>query len=114
MPNFAPAVWRFIVRGIVLGTLLCVMACAGVPRSVGTADERETPTVPPPTETPAPSPTIVPTATPMPPTPTPVPPSPTPSSFVVGNTGGDGVYVRRTAGGNDKIKAWPDGTAIVT
>lgn len=33
--------------------------------------------------------------------------------YLVGNTGGDGVYIRRTYHMEDKIKAWPDGTAMV-
>jgi len=46
-------------------------------------------------------------------TPTPQPtPTHTRSTAVVGNTGGDGVYIRRTPAMADKIKAWPDGTRM--
>ncbi|MBI2906999.1 MAG: SH3 domain-containing protein [Chloroflexi bacterium] len=49
-------------------------------------------------------------ATPKPaPTPT---PTQAPREMVVGNTGGMGVYVRRTPSMEDKIKAWPDGTTM--
>ncbi|HEY3107818.1 MAG TPA: hypothetical protein VGL23_03650, partial [Chloroflexota bacterium] len=30
----------------------------------------------------------------------------------VSNTGGDGVFVRKDPGSNDKIKAWPDNTVM--
>ena len=33
--------------------------------------------------------------------------------YLVGNTDGDGVYIRRTYHMEDKIKAWSDGTAMV-
>lgn len=33
--------------------------------------------------------------------------------FVVGNTDGDGVYIRKTPNLEDRIKAWPDGTQMV-
>ncbi|MBI3968530.1 MAG: hypothetical protein HY329_23090 [Chloroflexi bacterium] len=42
-------------------------------------------------------------------------PAPTPAipkTVVVGNTGGDGVYVRRTPNLEAKIQAWPDGTKL--
>lgn len=84
-----------------------------------------TPTPPPTTAViePLPSPTIavlMPTSTPIALTPTTVPltstptVSPTPESIVcfVGNTGGDGVYVRRTPNMEDRIKAWPDATGM--
>ena len=37
----------------------------------------------------------------------------TPESLVVGNTGGDGVYIRQTPKMEDMIKAWPDGTVMI-
>jgi len=77
---------------------------------------------PAPTDTPIQVRTATPTATPPPqpsPTATPQPqPSPTPTipvpavTLFVGNTGGDGVYIRRTPAMADKIKAWPDGTPM--
>lgn len=44
-------------------------------------------------------------------------PTPTASArpvqwYAVGNTGGDGVYIRRTPRALDRIMAWPDGTAM--
>ena len=56
------------------------------------------------------------TATEIPPTATPteVPPTRTvTANWTVGNTGGEGVYIRRTADMDDRIKAWPDGTEMV-
>ncbi len=32
--------------------------------------------------------------------------------LAVGNTGGDGVFLRRTPAMADKVKAWPDGTRM--
>ncbi len=32
--------------------------------------------------------------------------------LLVGNTGGDGVYLRRTPSMADRVKAWPDGTRM--
>jgi hypothetical protein len=55
----------------------------------------------------APSPT--PRPTPVPPRPTPVP---LPRIVAVANTDGEGVYVRRTPGWSDRIKAYPDGTNL--
>jgi hypothetical protein len=47
----------------------------------------------------------------------PAPPSPSPLPadryVVVGNTGGIGVYLRRTPRIADKVKAWPDGTTLL-
>ncbi|MFH1485134.1 MAG: hypothetical protein ABIH46_03600 [Chloroflexota bacterium] len=39
-------------------------------------------------------------------------PKPAPNIMVVGNTGGVGVYVRRTPSMADKLKAWPDRTIM--
>src|ERR1700694_3519301 len=35
------------------------------------------------------------------------------SRVTVGNTEGQGVYLRRTPHDQDKLKAWPDGTVLV-
>ena len=56
------------------------------------------------------------TATEIPPTATPteVPPTRTvTANWTIGNTGGEGVYIRRTADMDDRIKAWPDGIEMV-
>ncbi|MBI3978714.1 MAG: hypothetical protein HY331_11070 [Chloroflexi bacterium] len=62
------------------------------------------------------TPTPTPTATrPASPSPTPTqPPTPSPAAnaLSVGNTGGIGVYIRRTPAMADKITAWPDGTRM--
>ena len=68
-----------------------------------------TPTPAPPTVTPIPTKTLVPTSTSIPtetPTPTPVP-------YVVANTDGDGVYIRRSPDSADRIKAWPEGARMI-
>ena len=82
-----------------------------------------TPT-PPVVLTPLASPTATPpaTATPLPVTATPSPvarvqPSATPAPSVgqwvaVANTGGDGVYLRRTPRLADRLIGWPDGTKL--
>ena len=53
------------------------------------------------------SPTLIPTATFSPASET------QERTYVIGNTGGDGVYIRRTTDMADRIKAWPDGTEMV-
>jgi len=40
-------------------------------------------------------------------------PNAAPAQWVVANTGGDGVYVRRTPKLDDKVVAWPDNTPMV-
>lgn len=72
---------------------------------------------------PAPPPIILPTPVPTPTapvlTPTPASPVPTPTAGParqtarVGNTGGDGVYLRRTPRADDRLIAWPDNTPLV-
>ena len=54
-------------------------------------------------------PTVAPASTPTPaPTATPTPPR----AFVVANTGGDGVYLRRSPRLGDRLAAWPDDTRL--
>ena len=66
-----------------------------------------------PTPTPAPTPTIVAASSPQPwPTSTPVP-TPTPVVRKVGNTGGLGVYLRRTPNINDRMRAWLDNSEMI-
>src|SRR5205085_3422733 len=68
-------------------------------------------------------PAVVPTATlwTPPPTATPAPVTPTPpgtpqptvvSHLRIGNTSGDGVYIRRTPNLADRILPWPDNTLL--
>lgn len=45
--------------------------------------------------------------------PTPVPAPPPPRAFLVANTGGDGLYLRRSPQGGDRLKAWPENTPLV-
>lgn len=35
------------------------------------------------------------------------------TTVIVGNTGGDGVYLRRSPAVADKVRAWPDGTVLL-
>jgi hypothetical protein len=56
--------------------------------------------------------TLIPTSTvALPPTPAPTATSPA-TWVLVGNTGGVGVYLRRTPHMDDQLKAWPDGTSL--
>ena len=57
--------------------------------------------------TPSPTPTALPSATPSP---TPAPE--TQRFMVIGNTDGQGVYLRRTPRMDDKLQAWPDNTRM--
>jgi len=88
--------------GLLAASLLLVIAlstsvtgCSG-----GTGTPTATPTLPPP-------PSPVPSATPVPPTATAAS-----TSLVVGNTGGDGAWLRRSPGTGEQVKAWPDGTKM--
>lgn len=63
-----------------------------------------------PTNPPVATPTPPPTATAVPPTATVAPPRNV--WVVVGNTGGEGVFIRRTPRMPDKVTAWPDGTRL--
>ena len=61
------------------------------------------------------TPTAAANATPTPgPTVTPAAPTPTPirTLFRIANTGGDGVYLRRTPHMADRLVAWPDNTIL--
>ncbi|MGE5617877.1 MAG: hypothetical protein ACM3US_01320 [Sphingomonadaceae bacterium] len=68
-----------------------------------------------PTVVPRKSPTSVPSPTPIPP-PTPLPtPTGVPDTtqfMAVGNTDGQGVYLRRTPRMDDRLKAWRDGSRM--
>jgi hypothetical protein len=115
---------RIRTRVLVVGAAILVLAILGVSGSIFGRP------LPAPTPTPAPLPialsVLVPTATRVPPTPVPTStaaptstPQPTstpspviPPRLIVGNTGGDGVYLRRTPRQADKIIAWPDGTVL--
>jgi hypothetical protein len=93
--------------------VLAVALLAPPPRSVfePTAPLAEQPADP--VETLAPAPTARPTA----PAPT-RPGAPTattgPVTYRVVNTGGDGVFLRRTPALADRLVAWPDGTRLVS
>ncbi len=68
---------------------------------------------PAPTATTSGRPTAVPTETLLPspsPTPTPVPDKP--QTMVVGNTDGEGVFLRRTPHLDDRVRAWMDGARM--
>ena len=67
-------------------------------------------------------PALRPTSTPPPPPPpttttttttTTAPAAVTVTTYVVGNTDGEGVFIRNTPDLEDKVKAWPDGTEMV-
>ena len=112
-----------LVCGLFVLTLL-LTSCSLFDRGAEVADTEPTvaevpptasPTRIPPTSTP-PRPPATATATKVPPTasPTQAPPTPTVvAKWIIGETGGDGVYIRRTPDMDDRIKAWPDGTEMV-
>ncbi len=104
--------WRNVLGASSLAMVLS--ACGGLPGLTGSA----------PTSEPTVAPTIVPTvaraapsAVPSP-SPSP-PPRPTATTVVanattvwVGNTDGQGVFVRKTPVMADRVRAYPDGTAL--
>ena len=78
-----------------------------------------TPTTEPPAPTiaPAAAPTAIrppaPTASPAPkPTATPEPAAESPTAVWIGNTDGQGVYIRKTPTLADRVRAYPDGTRL--
>lgn len=86
---------RLLVFATLVGSL------TGMASGCATNAQSAPPTATAEAELPAtPSPTSVPTA------------QPKVKTYTVGNTNGLGVYLRRSAGGPDKIKAWPDGTVM--
>ncbi|MAG37472.1 MAG: hypothetical protein CL878_14650 [Dehalococcoidia bacterium] len=107
----------------VLCTLLLACDIELAPARLAPTSEAPAPTVQvevpptpiPPTNTPTVPPTAVPqpTDTPAPPSPSATPSATTPAVLYVGNTEGDGVYLRRSPQLADRLKAWPDGTALL-
>ena len=103
-------VWRFLLGAIGLAVVLT--GCSALPGA-----SPPTPTV----AAPAPAPTVAATATraTAPPTATPAPkPTNTPEAQAsaetvwVGNTDGEGVYIRKTPVMADRIQPYPDGTPL--
>lgn len=96
-----------IVGILILGGMLSSLSksCDGSTGSsksqLAVASASKTPFFP----TPQPSPTDI--VTPLPSS------TPTPAPVVVANTGGDGVYIRKTTSAGDKLKVWPDGTVML-
>lgn len=85
--------------GIKLSSLVLTLALAGALMPSGCDDPDSTPLRPDPA-TPKPPPTILSVV-------------PTPGLFQVGNTDGDGVWLRKTPAMADKVTAWPDGTLMI-
>lgn len=93
------------MKHLILGVLLIgTLACSPRPQSTDNAEavSQASPGIPSATA-------AVTAATPSPTT----APTPTPREYVIANTGGDGVFIRRTPDQEDRIKAWPDGTRMV-
>ncbi|MHB1007191.1 MAG: hypothetical protein ACYC3S_16345, partial [Chloroflexota bacterium] len=85
--------------------LVCLALLAVVPLSGCGSPAPATPTpTPPPTVTVVASPTPVPTATST--------TTATGATVLVGNTGGDGVWIRKTLTASDRIRSWVDGTKM--
>ena len=91
--TFSPAI--FIVA---LAVILLLVGVAAASRRGGAGP------APTATTAAAPVPAGVPAAT--------APPQATGRVFVVGNTGGEGVYLRRTPRSSDRDRAYPDGTRL--
>ena len=83
----------------------CGAPAAGAPTEVATSG----PTVAVPTPT---RPAAPPTATPAPAQPTATPVPATPDTVWVGNTDGEGVYIRHSPSLADRVRAYPDGTPL--
>ena len=100
-----------VERYIFLGQIIALQDCYVLDYSVPPTPTNTA------TSTPTDTPTITPT--PLPPTITPTPTlsptitlTPVSALYEVGNTDGDGVYLRESAGGDKRIKAWPDRTVM--
>ena len=115
---------------VFLGKIIAIQDCyvldysiPPTPTNTPTSTPTDTPTITPtpiPTHTPTITLTPTLTLTPLPPTPTPTPTlsptitlTPVSTFYEVGNTDGDGVYLRESAGGDKRIKAWPDGALMM-
>lgn len=93
-----------------MGLALALTACGGLPGS--SPEPTVAPTLPPPTAPAATRSPVPSTATPAP-KPTNAPESQASSDSVwVGNTDGEGVYVRKTPVMADRLQAYPDGTQL--
>jgi hypothetical protein len=95
--------------------LMATTACGGLPSLPGSAPQA-TPT---PAPTTAPTVAATPTRAAAPATATPAPkptatpePSAAANTVYVGNTDGEGVYLRKTPNMDDRLKAYPDGTML--
>lgn len=87
-----------LIAGLSALLLLALLAACSANPTKPTPTTVAMATVPTPTQ--APTPTAAPTAV------------PTPVVYTVGNTGGDGVALRKTAGTTERLKAWPDDTKM--
>ena len=101
-----------VERYVFLGQIIALQDCYVLDYSVPPTPTNTA------TSTPTDTPTI--THTPLPPTTTPTPTlsptitlTPVSALYEVGNTDGDGVYLREAAGGDERIKAWPDSTLMM-
>jgi hypothetical protein len=74
---------------------------------------RRTAPSPAPAPTPAPVATLAPTAVPTPAIPAALSQPPAPARLLVSNVGNDGLSLRKTPGGSDRIKVWKEGTELV-
>ena len=115
---------------VFLGKIIAIQDCyvldysiPPTPTNTPTSTPTDTPTMtstPIPTHTPTITLTPTLTLTPLPATRTPTPTlsptitlTPVSTFYEVGNTDGDGVYLRESAGGDKRIKAWPDTTLMM-
>ena len=116
------ALWAYSIVSLLVFAGVAYAAGEMVMRlTAGAASAGATPTstAPPPLPTPQPAVPTAPPAAAPPPTQAAPPPTSNPAAsapgrrYVVGNTGGDGVFLRRTTRRSDTTRAFPDGTVFV-
>jgi SH3-like domain-containing protein len=101
---------------ILCGAVFLVTACGGSPAPTRTATSPTAAvSAPSPSSSPLPSPSVAVESTPTPPPalPSPIPTPALPVTLSVGNTGGEGVYLRASPKLDDKLSAWPDGSVML-
>jgi hypothetical protein len=105
-----PLVWVLGLFGVIIVLSLVMQALSpSKPKPTPTASANAAVAAAATSPTATSAPTVAPTPT-LPPSPT---GTPAPETYYVAFTDGDGVALRKEPGGNDKIKAWPDGAKLI-
>ena len=109
---------RRLRTGLALLSLTVLTGCGGGTSAAPTAESAAGPTAPAaakpsPAVSPSPSPVAAaPSPTPAGATAAPAPPAKPSNTVYVGNTDGEGVYLRKTPVMSDRLQAYADGTAL--